>query len=245
MNHNILQMLNVRNAPMQMPNVHTRLLPFSEMNLRFDENQADSATFEFDGYAVRWDSTNSHGEKFIKGAFADFINAVKSGVMPCHMYYNHGYRLVWVNPVFAMRVGKWIDLEEDDVGLRVHGRITPKHSLGNDVRAMLEDGTIDGLSIGFYPPEKMDIEDKGSYIEIRRASLYEISVCDEPSDRNARVTDADIRTIETEDDLKRFLRQFNLDEAASTALIQRVQSFGQPEPEPKKDPFAWLDGVNS
>lgn len=236
-------MLCVRNAPMQMPNVRTRLLPFSEMNLRFDENQDQSAAFEFDGYAVRWDSINSHGEKFVKGAFSDFIKAVQSGVMPCHMYYNHGYRLIWVNPVFAMRVGKWIELEEDDVGLRVRGRITPKHSLGNDVRAMLEDGTINGLSIGFYPPEKMDIEDKGQYIEIHRASLYEISVCDEPSDRDARVTDADIRTIETEDDLRNFLRQFNMDEATSNALIQRVQTLGKTNPEPKTDPFAWLDQV--
>lgn len=235
-------MLNVRNAPMQMPNLQTRFLPFSELNLRFDENQDKEAAFEFEGYAVKWDSVNSHGEKFIKGAFSDYIKAFEAGTMPCHMYYNHGYRLVWVNPLFAMRIGKWLSLEEDDIGLKVRGRITPRHSLGNDVRAMLLDGTINGLSVGFYPPEKMDIRDEGTYIEIYRASLYEISPCDEPSDRNARITDADIRTIETEEDLKKFLRQFNMDDSVSNALIQRVQAFSGVKPEEKKkDPFAFLD----
>ncbi len=237
--------LLLRNAGFQMPDVQTRLLPFQDMQLRFDEQQDPTKPFEFEGYAVRWDSINSHGEQFVKGAFTDYINAVKAGAARCHMYYNHGYQLVWVNPTYGMRIGKWLNLEEDDIGLKVTGRITPNHSLAHDVRAMLEDKTIDGLSVAFFRPNPMDVEDLGEYVRIKRANLYEISPCDEPSDRNARITDADMRNIQTEDDLKRFLRQFNLDEAASTALIQRVQSFGQPEPEPKKDPFAWLDGVNS
>lgn len=245
MNHNLLRSLLMRNTQVQIPDVQTRLLPFQDMQLRFNEQQDPSQPFEFDGYAVRWDSINSHGEKFLKGAFTDYINAVKVGNMRCHMYYNHGYQLLYVDPKYAMRVGKWLTLEEDDIGLKVSGRITPGHSLGNDVHAMLADETIDGLSIAFFRPDPMDVDDKGDYVEIRRVSLYEISVCDEPSDRNARVTASDLRSIETEADLKNFLRRFNLDETASDELIQRVQAFGKlaPEPEPETDPLSWLDQV--
>ncbi|HBR91277.1 MAG TPA: HK97 family phage prohead protease [Acinetobacter nosocomialis] len=238
MNKSVLKM---RNSQVQKPDVQIRLLPFSDVKLRFDENQDKGAAFIFEGYAVRWDSVNSHGEQFVKGAFSDFINAVKAGTIRCHMYYNHGHRHDWISPEYAMRICKWLELEEDDIGFKVTGRLTLGLSLANNVRAMLEDGTIDGLSIAFFNPDPIDVEDMGAYIRIKRVSLYEISVCDEPSDRNARVTDADMRDIQSEVDMKLYLeRKFNLDEAAATNLIKRVQSFGQPEPE-VKDPFAWLD----
>ena len=244
MNCRNLTDLLVRNSSIQIPDVQTRLLAFKDIQLRFDEQQDPTKPFEFSGYAVLWDSVNSHGEKFVKGAFTDYINAVKAEAMRCHMYYNHGYQLLYIDPKYAMRVGKWLELEEDDLGFKVSGRITPKHSLGNDVRSMLEDETIDGLSIGFYRPDPMDVEDKGDYVEIRRVSLYEISVCDEPSDRNARITDADVRNINTEDDLKQFLKRFNLDEQTSKELIQRVQSIGQVNDlavEQKSNPLAWIE----
>lgn len=236
--------LNLRDAQVQKPNVQIRLLPFSDVKLRFDENQDKNSAFEFDGYAVRWESINSHGEQFVKGAFTDFINAVAAGAMRCHMYYNHGHRYDWISPEFAMRIGKWLTLEEDDIGFKVSGRLTPGLSLAKDVRAMLEDETIDGLSIAFFYPDPMDIEDMGKFVRIKRASLYEISVCDEPSDRNARVSDSDMRDIQTETDMKLYLgRKFHLDEAAASSLIQRVQSIGQDQPAPKQDPLAWLDQV--
>ena len=68
--------LLLRNVGFQMPDVQTRLLPFQDMQLRFDEQQDQNKPFEFEGYAVRWDSINSHGEQFVKGAFTDYINAV-------------------------------------------------------------------------------------------------------------------------------------------------------------------------
>lgn len=241
-NKNLIRSLHARNSLGVRANVQTRLLPFEDMQLRFDEKQDANKAFEFEGYAVRWDSINSHGEKFLKGAFSDFINAVNAGAMRCHMYYNHGYQLLYVNPKYAMRIGKWLSVEEDDIGLKVRGRITPNHSLGNDVRAMLEDGTIDGLSIAFFQPDPMDVTEKDDYIEIRRASLYEISPCDEPSDRKARINEADVRSIETEADLKKFMQRFNIDEKIADELIHRFKTIDQSKPN-VIDPLAWLDQV--
>src|SRR5690606_10040315 len=101
---------------------------------------------------------------------------------------------------------------------------------------------VDGLSIAFRQPDQMDVEHFEDHVLIKRVGLYEISPCDEPSDRNARLSDTDLRNIETEDDLKKYLKRFNLDDAMTEQLIQRVQSLGKP-PEPKKDPLAWLDEI--
>lgn len=233
-----LQARNHRN----LPNVEMRFVPLQELEIRVEEGQDPNAPFRFEGYAVKWESINSHGEKFEKGAFADYINAVKVGAQRCHMYYNHGWNFVYINPIFAMRIGKWLELTEDDIGLKVVGEITPGMSLAKDVAAMIAHKTVDGLSIAFRQPDQMDVEHFDDYVLIKRVGLYEISPCDEPSDRNARLSDTDLRNIETQDDLKKYLKRFNLDDAMTEQLIQRVQSLGKP-PEPKKDPLAWLDEI--
>ena len=228
-----------------LPDVQMRFVPLRDLEIRVEERTDPNAPFRFDGYAVKWDSINSHGEQFQKGAFSDFINAVKTGAQRCHMYYNHGWSLVYINPIFAMRIGKWIELEEDDIGLKVIGEITPGMSLAQDVAAMIQHKTVDGLSIAFRQPDEMDLEYFDDRVLIKRAGLYEISPCDEPSDRNARLNDTDLRKIETEADLKKYLKRLNLDDAMADQLIQRVQTLGKP-PEPKKDPLAslnWLDEV--
>jgi HK97 family phage prohead protease len=248
MNRNILrnELEILMRKAQNLPDVEMRFIPFQDLQLRAEVDQDPTKPYQFTGYAVKWDSINSHREKFVKGAFADFINAVKAGAQKCHLYYNHGWSLLWVNPKFAMRIGKWIELEEDEIGLKVTGELTPRMSLAQDVQAMIEHETVDGLSVAFYQPAEMDVEYQSDddYVLIKRVGLYEISVCDEPSDRNARLTDADIRNIETEDDLKQFLKRFNLDDDASNQLIQRVKSFGQPDDPAQntksKDPLAWI-----
>lgn len=225
-----------------LPNVEMRFVPLQQLEIRVEAGQDPNAPFRFEGYAVKWDSVNSHGEKFQKGAFTDYINAVKVGAQRCHMYYNHGHQFIYINPAFAMRIGKWIELEEDDTGLKVLGEITPGMSLAQDVAAMIAHKTVDGLSIAFRQPDQMDVEYFDDYVLIKRVSLYEISPCDEPSDRNARLSDTDLRNIETEEDLKKYLKRFNLDDAMTDQLIQRVKDLGKP-PEPKKDALAWLDEI--
>ena len=225
-----------------LPDVQMRFVPLRDLEIRVEERIDPNAPFRFDGYAVKWDSINSHGEQFQKGAFSDYINAVKTGAQRCHMYYNHGWSLVYINPTFAMRIGKWIELEEDDIGLKVIGEITPGMSLAQDVAAMIQHKTVDGLSIAFRPPDEMDLEYFDDRVLIKRVGLYEISPCDEPSDRNARLSDTDLRNIETEEDLKKYLKRLNLDDAMADQLIQRVQTLNKPQ-EQKENPLAALAWV--
>lgn len=142
-----------------------------------------------------------------------------------------------------MRIGKIIRLEEDDVGLLLEVELTPGLALAQNVGAMVQHGTVDGFSVAFYPPSDIDIEDKGTHIEIKRADLYEISIVDEPADGAARIINDDaINAIESDDDVTELLRSV-LPGGYAEKLMARLANLNQPKqtPEPKKDPFAFLD----
>lgn len=204
----------------QPPDVRCRRLQIVPTELRFTAPTQVGGAYKFEGYAVKWATTNSHGERFQKGAFSDLINSGKQ----IHMYYNHGY-LDWFSGASARRIGKWVGLTEDDIGLLVQGELTPNLSLANDVAAMLQHGTVDGLSIAFYEPNPMDMmQDATGATVINRVDLYEISVVDEPSDTTARITPTTeaIDAVRSADDASNLLRNMGLSRVDADALLARL-----------------------
>lgn len=234
---NLNTRLHTRARP-QPPNVQTRRMAIPAAEMRF-EGGTDGKPFTFSGYAVKWDSVNTYGEKFQRGAFADLIASGK----PIHMYYNHSYLNWGANPY---RIGKWIELREDDTGLFVKGELTPNLQLAADVAAMLKHGTIDGLSIAFYAPAEMDIAWLDGVLLIKRVDVYEISVVDEPSDRSARIdlNDQTIAAVESERDALELLRGVGMSERAAESLLARLATIAptnQAASDPAADPLAFLD----
>lgn len=238
--------LKMREQPrVDLPDVKCRFLQLAPQEMRIVPSEEGSTAFRFEGYAVKWASINSHREQWVKGAFTDLVNAVKVGSKVVHMYYNHGWwNYRYTNPAMALRIGKWVSIEEDEIGLKVVGELTPGLWLADQVRAMLGHGTIDGFSISFYEPNPMDIEEvKGeNYIRIHRGDIYEISACDEPSDRDARTTDADLSRVQSMDDMKTLLKGRGFSEEIVSEMINRIQSFDKPEKSNQviKSPFAWV-----
>lgn len=207
-----------------------RLLPMNDSNIRFVQGKNPRATYQFTGYAVKWDSVNTYGEQFARGAFAELISQVKAQVKSVYMYYNHGWR-DFVDTPIRRRIGKWVRLEEDDIGLKVTGELTANLAIAEDVKAMMAHGTIDGLSICFYPVAPMDYDEQDDRIIIKRADLYEISIVDEPSDRAARIeSDHSIDAIESEADATRMLSAFGMSEAQARSFIGKLDDILHPEP---------------
>lgn len=237
--------LQVRNKALpNLPKVQCRRMPIAVDNCRFINKDEKTGTVKISGYAVKWDSINYYGEKFLRGAFAEVCAAVKAGAKKVHVYYNHGWRMWFVDSRLPMRVGKITELKEDDIGLYLEIEFTPGLSIAQDVAAMVLHETIDGFSIAFYPPNSLDMEDKGTHVEIKRADIYEISVVDEPADTAARIINGDaIDAIETEDDAEELIRSMGFAGDYAKKLMSRLSGIQKPneKPEPKEDPLAWLD----
>ena len=211
--------LNVRQRK-QPPNVQHRRANQAPVALRFTAPTQQGEPYKFEGYAVTWATVNSHGERFEKGAFSDLIATNKQ----VHMYYNHAY-MDWLTGNSAKRIGKWVEISEDDTGLLVKGELTPNMSQSNDVAAMLAHGTVDGLSIAFYEPNPMDVyQDNTGARVIKRVDLYEISVVDEPSDQTARIapTTEAIDAVRSADDANNLLINMGLSRADADLLLARL-----------------------
>jgi len=93
-------------------------------------------TGKFSGYASVFGGVDSYGDTIIKGAFE---STLRSGNPK--MFFAHEW---------TMPIGKWIKAKEDDHGLFVEGELTPGLGIAADVRAAMQHGTLDGLSIGGY-----------------------------------------------------------------------------------------------
>lgn len=241
MNQNLL----VRNKALpNVPKVQCRRMPIGAENLRFIQDDKTGAV-KVSGYAVTWDSINFYDEKFIRGAFAEVCAAFAARTKKVHAYYNHGWRMYWVDSLMALRIGKYTVLKEDDIGLYLELEFTPGLYWAQQVAAMVKHETVDGFSIAFYTPNPMDIEDKGTHVEIKRADIYEISVVDEPADSAARIINDDaIDSIKTEDDAEELIRSMGFPGDYAKKLMARLSGMQKPHEEPvsKKDPLAWLDG---
>ena len=241
MNQNLL----VRNKALPtLPKVQCRRMPIGAENLRFIQDDKTGAV-KVSGYAVKWDSINFYGEKFIRGAFAEVCAAFAAGTKKVHAYYNHGWRMYWVDSLMALRIGKYTVLKEDDIGLYLELEFTPGLYWALQLAAMVKHETVDGFSVAFYQPNPMDIENKGTHVEIKRADIYEISVVDEPADSAARIINDDaIDSIKTEDDAEELIRSMGFPGDYAKKLMARLSGMQKPHEEPvsKKDPLAWLDG---
>src|SRR5436305_9749713 len=113
---------------------------------------------EFEGYASLFGVADGAGDVVAPGAFAKSLRT--RGIERIRMLYQH----------FAHEpIGVWEDIREDARGLYVRGRLTTDIERGRDVLALLKDGALNGLSIGF----KTHRARRDPATEIGRASCRE------------------------------------------------------------------------
>lgn len=190
------------------------------LRLEEAEIKMDGETGKFSGYASVFGGVDSYGDTIIKGAFESSLRSGKP-----KMFFNHDWN---------MPIGKWTKAKEDDKGLFVEGELTPGLSLSADVRAAMQHGTLDGLSIGGYL-KKGDYEDtEGGRIIRKWSNLMEVSPVVFPADGAARIDissvksvefSAEIEQIETLRDFEYFLRDASgFSKGAAQALTARVKS---------------------
>jgi len=205
------------------------------LSLKDAQLKLDKEVGCFEGYASVFGGVDAVGDTIMRGAFADTL-ASKNGRIK--MFYNHTH---WELPV-----GKWIDLEEDTRGLRVRGELTPAHTQSDNLRAAMQHGTVDSLSIGFCLAEQ-DYEAKkngeGKLIK-RVTDLIEISVVTFPADHAARIDRATVKSeidfLQTPQDFEQFLEELFVEDRIRLAkslvpdLAKRAQTIFAPPASPSQ-----------
>jgi HK97 family phage prohead protease len=137
----------------------------------------------FVGYASLFNRRDQAGDIVMPGAFAASLKL--RGPQGIRMLFQH-------NP--AEPVGTWIDVEEDEKGLHVRGRLNAKVQRGRELAALLTERGLDGLSIGFKTVLASRDRAKGARL-LHRIDLWEISLVTFPMLEGARVTGIKARAL--------------------------------------------------
>ena len=145
---------------------------------------------EFEGYGSVFNEVDMSQDKVMPGAFRSTLQ--DKGANGVKMLFQH-------DP--SQPIGKWTELAEDEHGLYVKGKISSKISKGAEVLAMLQEGIVDGLSIGFRTI-KSAWEEGTDFRQLLEVDLWEISVVTFPANIRARVD-----AVKSVRDAERILRE--------------------------------------
>ncbi len=129
----------------------------------------DTTSGRFSGYASLFGVTDSAGDQVMRGAFTASLTRRHAA----------GVRMLWQHDP-AKPVGVWESLREDARGLFVTGRLALDTRLGRDASALIAQGALNGLSIGFKAVTASGR--KGSGLRrLHAVDLWEISLVTFPA----------------------------------------------------------------
>jgi Escherichia/Staphylococcus phage prohead protease len=154
----------------------------TQHNRRFHDFQLEIKSTdgkgEFEGYASVFDVVDSYDEVVAPGAFAQSLKEhAARGTMPA---------LLWQHDP-REPIGKWLEMEEDDHGLRCVGQLlievdpVAKRAYGH-----IEAKSISGLSIG-YALDKYEVDNDTGIWTLTEIDLWETSIVTFPANGDSRI----------------------------------------------------------
>jgi HK97 family phage prohead protease len=138
----------------------------------------------FEGYASIFGLVDLGGDQVAPGAFAQSL-ARRSA---------RQVRMLWQHDP-AAPIGSWLSIEEDWRGLKVKGQLNLAVARAREALALLREGAVDGLSIGFRVKTARKMA-SGGVRRLVELDLWEISIVTFPMLPQARIT-AVKRAVET------------------------------------------------
>jgi uncharacterized protein len=122
---------------------------------------------EFEGYGSTFGGEpDAYGDVIAPGAYADSLAEHKSkGTMP---------KLFWQHNA-DQPIGKWVEAKEDDHGLLMRGKLNMDVQRGREAYALLKEGDIDGLSIG-YRIKEYSVDTETGIWTLEKLGLVEVSI---------------------------------------------------------------------
>ena len=175
----------------------------------------DDATGKFSGYASVFGNVDHARDVVVKGAFASTIKSLNESGKTIPILWQHDPH---------QPVGKFTKLEEDDYGLYVEGEL-----LVNDVAkakeayALMKNGVIDGLSIGYYVKQDgYEYDQDKDIFFLKDLELRETSIVTFPCNELAAVLDVKSKLEDGElpslKEFEKFLREAGFSRTQATAI---------------------------
>lgn len=141
-----------------------------------DETVKEDGTFS--GYASKFNIVDNGGDVVLPGAFAKSLSQRKP-------------KMLWGHDS-NQPIGVWTKVEEDDIGLKVEGRLLLTLTKGREVYEMMREKVVDAMSIG-YRTRKSDA--RGNIRGLLEVDLFEISTVTFPMLEEATI-DA-VKSVDT------------------------------------------------
>jgi uncharacterized protein len=210
--------------------------------VKFATDDLDAKTGEFSGYGAVFGNADYHDDVIVPGAFRQTLRDWKKEKRLPPMLSQHGG---WsVGDMDGLPIGVWTEMDEDDKGLAVKGRIINLDTeRGKTIYGAMKEGALGGLSIG-YMAKKFTLGTKPG--EPRRkleaVELVELSVVTSPANRLARIGSVKTaRQITTVREFEDFLRDAGgFSHAAAKAIASRGFKAAEPRDEDEADLAALL-----
>ena len=129
--------------------------------LKFEVKDIDESDGTFTGYASTFTSVpDSYGDVVDKGAFKKTIKENNSRI-----------KILWNHSVMEP-IGKPVEMYEDDTGLLVKGKLTLGVQRAKETLALMKDGVINEMSIGYDTITEQIVK---GVRHLKEVKLYDVS----------------------------------------------------------------------
>lgn len=212
------------------------------IEVKFSTEDMDAKTGEFSGYGAVFGNVDSYGDVIVPGAFkVNLKEWAKAKKLPPMLVQHGGWMM---GDMDALPIGIWTEMEEDDTGLKVKGRIINLDTeRGKTIYGAMKEGALDGMSIG-YRAKKFTLGTKPEEPrrKLEQIELFEVSVVTFPANGKARVAAVkSAEQIKTIRDFEDFLRDAGgFSNAAAKAIASRGFKAADPRDEDGADLAAML-----
>ena len=183
------------------------------MQVSFDVKsfETEDGQRKFSGYANTFDHKDRAGDITQQGAFAKSIKEhIASNTKPLMLMHHDTSR----------PVGVWEKLVEDAKGLYVEGRLTKGVRDADEAYALLKDGALNSMSIGYKTINEEYDRSKGANL-LHEVKLFEISLVSIPANEQSTVVSVKSdATVDTRA-LEKALRDAGLSRREAKALLSK------------------------
>ena len=182
------------------------------------EVRASGENGEIEGYGSVFGVKDTYDDVVMPGAFSASIAEHKAaGTMPA-MLWQHDQ---------SEPIGVWLDMDEDEKGLRVKGQIVMETEKGKAAYALLKKGALRGLSIGFLTKE-WSYDEETRVRSLTAVDLWEVSLVTFPANVKAMIdTVKNMGRIDAPKDAEKVLREAGFSKADATAFVSGVMRLGE------------------